>query len=82
MNMLDIHIIYLGIIFLILYKSFSFIKKREIKENNPTIEYYEWKIIYYKMMVLYKFKKLYIKNNHIHNKKKWRNHMNSKSAFF
>jgi len=58
MNILDIHIIYIGIIFLILIKSFMYFKKKEIKDvKKPTLEYYEWKRIFYKMIVLKKLHK-------------------------
>lgn len=50
------------IIILILIKSFMYFKKKEIKGvKKPTLEYYEWKRIFYKMIVL---KKLYKKRNH------------------
>lgn len=75
MNILNIHIIYITIIILILFKSFQYKKKN--LENKPTIEYYEWKRIYYKMMVLHKLKYNYLPTKH-----KWINHINSKSAFF
>jgi len=75
MNILYIHIIYIAIIILILLKSFQY--KKKILENKPTIEYYEWKRIYYKMMVLCKLKYNYLPTKH-----KSINHINSKSAFF
>ncbi len=56
MNILNIHIIYLGIIFYILFINHK--KKKKIKEHeNPTIEYYEWKRLYFKMLVLSTVKK-------------------------
>ena len=43
-----------------------YFKKKEIKEvKKPTLEYYEWKRIFYKMIVL---KKLYKKRNHTNKK--------------
>jgi len=56
MNILYIHIIYIVIIFLILFKSFQY--KKKIHENKPTIEYYDWKRLYYKMIVLYKINEI------------------------
>ena len=60
----------------------SFIKKKEIKEiKKPTLEYYEWKRIYFKMMVLHEFKKIYKKQIYP-NKLKWRNSIINRSASF
>ncbi len=57
MIILNYHIIYIAIIILILLKSYIFPdKKKEIKENVPTYEYYEWKRLYYKMLVLNRVK--------------------------
>ena len=62
MIILNYHIIYIGIIILILLKSYIFPdKKKEIKENVPTYEYYEWKRLYYKMLVLNRLKDYSIK---------------------
>jgi hypothetical protein len=63
MNILDIHIIYIGIIFLILIKSFVYKnEKKEIKEDKkPSLEYYEWKRLYFKIIVLHEFKEIYDK---------------------
>ncbi len=78
MNILNIHIIYIGIIFLILIK--SFIKKKEIKEiKKPTLEYYEWKRLYFKMMVLHKFNELYKNHKIKQNFKKYYKHKLRKS---
>ena len=61
----------------------SFIKKKEIKEiKKPTLEYYEWKRIYFKMMVLLEFKKIYKKQIHHPYKNKWRNSIINRSAYF
>lgn len=57
MIILNYHIIYIGIIILILLKSHIFPeKKKEIKENILTYEFYEWKRLYYKMLVLNRLK--------------------------
>lgn len=62
MIILNYHIIYIGIIILIFLKSYIFPdKKKEIKENVPTYEYYEWKRLYYKMLVLNRLKDYSIK---------------------
>jgi hypothetical protein len=74
---IHIHIIYLGIIFLILLINH---KKKKIKEQILTIEYYEWKRLYFKMLVLYKIKKK-IKHKHF-DKKKWIDSIINKSVFF
>ena len=80
----ELKIFFIGIIFIIILKFYKF-KKKEIKDNNPTLEYYEWKRIYYKMIVLHEFKEIYKKHINIHknnHKYRWRNHLNSKSAYF
>ena len=57
MIILNYHIIYIGIIILILLKLYIFPeKKKEIKDNIPTYEFYEWKRLYYKMLVLNRVK--------------------------
>jgi len=62
MDIMNVHCLYIIVIILILIKSFMYFKKKEIKEvKKPTLEYYEWKRIFYKMIVL---KKLYKKRNH------------------
>ena len=44
MDIMNVHCLYMIIIFLILIKSFMYFKKKEIKEvKKPTLEYYEWK---------------------------------------
>ena len=66
MDIININYLYIIIIFLILIKSFMFFKKKEIKGvKKPTLEYYEWKKLYFKMMVL---NKLYKKRNHTNKK--------------
>ena len=61
----------------------SFIKKKEIKEiKKPTLEYYEWKRLYFKMMVLHEFKKIYKKQIRHPYKNKWRNSIINRSAYF
>ena len=84
MNILEIHIIYIGIIFLILIKSFVYKnEKNEIKEDKkPSLEYYEWKRIYYKIIVLHEIKEIYKKRIHHPNKLKWRNSIINRSAYF
>jgi hypothetical protein len=73
---INIHIIYLAIIFLILFKIFFFGKRKKLKEHEtPTFEFYEWKRLYFKMLVLHEIKKNI-------NKNKWRNSIINKSAFF
>ena len=67
MNILDIHIIYIGIIFLILIKLFVYKKKEITEEKKPSLEYYEWKRLYFKMIVLHEFKEIYKKKNHHNN---------------
>lgn len=63
---MNIHCLYIIVIFLILIKSFMYFKKKEIKGvKKPTLEYYEWKRLFYKMIVL---KKLYKKRNHTNKK--------------
>ena len=83
MEDLNIHMIYLSIIFFILSKSFIYHKEKEKNKEHdyPTFEYYEWRKLYYKMLVLYHIKD---KNNnhHIDVKHKWRNKMFNKSAYF
>lgn len=63
------HMIYIGIIIIILLNSYVFPdKKKEIKENIPTYEYYEWKRLYYKMLVLNLLKEYYsIKKSKLRN---------------
>ena len=62
MDIMNVHCLYIIIIILILIKSYIYFKKKEINEvKKPTLEYYEWKRIFYKMIVL---KKLYKKRNH------------------
>ena len=68
------------IIFIIILKfyKYKYIKNKEIKKlKKPTLEYYEWKILYFKMMVLNKLSFLF--KNHKH---KLRNSIISKSANF
>lgn len=79
MNILDINIIYIGIIFLILIKSFVYKnEKKEIKEDKkPSIEYYEWKRLYYKIIVLHEFKEIYN-----HHKLKYSNSIIDRCASF
>jgi hypothetical protein len=56
----EFKIIFIGIMFIIIIKFYKYIKKIETNENkNITLEYYEWKRIYFKMMVLHKFNELY-----------------------
>jgi|688.fasta_scaffold01450_17 hypothetical protein len=62
----DFKIIFIGIVFIVILKYYKFINKVEkIKINQPTLEYYEWKKLYFKMMVL---NKLYKKRNHTNKK--------------
>ncbi len=84
MNILDIHIIYIGIIFLILIKSFVYKneKKKINEEKKPSLEYYEWKRIYYKIIVLHEIKEIYKKRIHYPYKNKWRNSIINRSAYF
>lgn len=64
----------------------SFIYKNKIKEDKkPTLEFYEWKRIYFKMIVLHEIKEIYKKQIHHHhhpNKLKWRNSIINRSAYF
>jgi hypothetical protein len=86
-DIMNVNYLYIIIIILILFKSFIFfnkIKNKEIKEvKKPTLEYYNWKMLFYKMIVL---KKLYKKRNHrpLHHpyKNKWLNSIKNKSAHF
>jgi len=58
MDIINVHCLYMIIISLILVKSFMFFKKKDIKDvKKPTLEYYEWKRIFYKMIVLKKLHK-------------------------
>ena len=84
MNILNIHIIYIGIIFLILFKSFVYKnEKKKIKEDKKlSLEYYEWKRIYYKIIVLHEIKEIYKKRIHHPYKNKWRNSIINSSAYF
>jgi hypothetical protein len=85
MEDLNIHMIYLSIIFFILSKSFIYHKEKEKNKEHdyPTFEYYEWRRLYYKMLVLYYIKNKQKNNNHhIDVKHKWRNKMFNKSAYF
>ena len=73
--MINFHIIYLFIIIFLIYKSYK--KEKINKINNiPTMEYYEWKRLFYKTMVLHEIKKIVI------NKKKWYKNVLNKSAHF
>ena len=60
--MINFHIVYLLIIFFLIYKNYK--KDKKDKINIPTMEYYEWKRLFYKTMVLYEIKKI------VNNKKK------------
>jgi hypothetical protein len=56
----------LGVIFIIIYIFYKYKYKQKvetIKNNILTIEFYEWKRLYYKMIVL---NKLNTKKNHYH----------------
>ena len=56
------------------YKYIKKVENNEINEiKNPTLEYYEWKRLYFKMMVLNKFNDLY--KNHKY-KQKFKNIIN------
>ena len=84
----EFKIIFIGIMFIIIIKFYKYIKKIETNENkNITLEYYEWKRLYFKMMVLHKFNELY-KNHKIkqyfikYYKHKFRKSIISQSANF
>ncbi len=84
MELYNINVIYIGIIIFILFKSFTYHKKKIRKHENPTLEYYEWKRLFFKMLVLHEIKKK-IKHKHIKrhfDKQKWRDSIINKSAFF
>jgi hypothetical protein len=66
------HFFYLSIIFILLIKFFR--KNKMIIKNIPTIEYYEWKKLYYKTLVLHEIKKM--------NTPKWSKNRSNKSAYF
>ena len=58
----DFKIIFIGIFFIIILKfyKYKYIKNKEIEEvKKPTLEYYEWKRLYFKMMVLNKLSFLF-----------------------
>jgi hypothetical protein len=56
-----------GVIFIIIYFFYKYKQKVEtIKNNIPTIEFFEWKRLYYKMIVLNNLNKLNTKKNHYH----------------
>jgi len=84
---LYIHIIYITII---LSKIKLFRNKKEVKENiNPTIEYYNWKRLFFKIMVLHELNimckaKLHHKHHtYSKNRRKLRkNNLTTMSAFF
>jgi len=68
----EFKIIFIGIIFIIILKfykyKYKYIKNKEIEEvKKPTLEYYEWKRLYFKMMVLNKLSFLF--KNHKQNSK-------------
>jgi adenylate kinase family enzyme len=69
---------------LILIKSFVYKnEKKEIKEDKkPSIEYYEWKRLYFKIIVLHEIKEIYNKKIHYHHKLKYSNSIKNKSAHF
>jgi len=70
---------------LILIKSFVYKnEKKEIKEDKkPSLDYYEWKRIYFKMIVLHEIKEIYKKRIHHHPyKNKWHNSIINRSAYF
>ncbi len=76
----EFKIIFIGIIFIIIIKIYKYIKKIETNENkNITLEYYEWKRIYFKMMVLHKFNELYKNHKIKQNFKKYYKHKLRKS---
>jgi hypothetical protein len=65
--MINFHIIYIFIIFILIYKIYNKKNEKLNKNNIPTVEYYEWKRLFYKTMVLReikKNKKLITNNNH------------------
>jgi hypothetical protein len=58
----DFKIIFIGFFFIIILKFYKYknIKNKEIKKiKKPTLEYYEWKRLYFKMMVLNKLSFLF-----------------------
>jgi hypothetical protein len=60
----EFKIIFIGIIFIIILKfykyKYKYIKQNEIIEvKKPSLEYYEWKRLYFKMMVLNKLSFLF-----------------------
>jgi hypothetical protein len=73
--MIEFHIIYIFIIFILIYKICNKKNEKLNKNNIPTVEYYEWKRLFYKTMVLHEIKKI-VKN------KKWTTNNNNKSAYF
>ena len=84
-------IIFIGIIFIIILKFYKYINNVKKVENNeiknPTLEYYEWKRLYFKMIVLNKFNDLYKYHKYKQKFKKYykhklRNSIISKSANF
>ena len=82
--MINFHIIYIFIIFILIYKIYNKKNEKLNKNNIPTVEYYEWKRLYFKMLVLYEIKKK-IKHKHFKrhfDKKKWRDSIINKSAYF
>lgn len=62
----DFKIIFIGIVFIVILKYYKFINKVEkvekIKINQPSLEYYEWKRLYFKMMVLNKLSFMFKKH--------------------
>jgi hypothetical protein len=67
---------------LILIKSFVYKnEKKEIKEDKkPSIEYYEWKRLYFKIIVLHEFKEIY--NKKFHHRRKLSNSIIDRCASF
>jgi len=78
---LYIHIIYITIILL---KIKLLRNKKEVKENiNPTIEYYNWKRLFFKIIVLHELNIICkAKNYHKYSKNRRKNNLTTTSVFF